>query len=70
MILSTLTQVGRLGNSLQPVVLRKHGLGLWDTDMSRYFIFRELLAKHSEFFTLLTKKLVIFDQINIFLLNF
>ena len=37
------------GISLQPVVLRKHGLGLWDTDMSRYFIFRELLLKHSEF---------------------
>ena len=36
--------------SLQPVVLRKYALGLWDTDMSRYFIFRaELLLKHSEF---------------------
>ena len=34
---------------LQPVVLRKLSLGLWDTDMSRYFIFRELLLKHSEF---------------------
>ena len=43
------------GISLQPVVLRKHGLGLWDTDMSRYFIFRELLVKHSEFLRLLQK---------------
>ena len=58
------------GISLQPAVLRKHGLGLWDTDISRYFIFRELLVKHSEFLRLLQKKLVIFDQINIFLLNF
>ena len=30
-------------------------LGLWDTDMSRYFIFRELLVKHSEFLRLLQK---------------
>ena len=43
------------GISLQPVVLRKHGLGLWDTDMSRYFIFRVLLVKHSEFFTHIKK---------------
>ena len=58
------------GISLQPVVLRKHGLGLWDTNMSRYFIFRELLVKQNEFLRLLQKKLVIFDQINILLLNF
>ena len=55
--------------SLQPVVLRKHGLGLWDTDMSRYFIFRELLLKTANF-NAYYKKLVFFDQINIFLLNF
>ena len=43
------------GISLQPVVLRKHGLGLWDTAMSRYFIFRELLLNHSEFYRLLQR---------------
>ena len=43
------------GISLQPAVLRKHSLGLWDTDMSRCFIFRELLVKHSEFLRLLQK---------------
>ena len=38
-----------VGEGISLLVLRKHGLGLWDTDMSRYFIFRELLLKHSEF---------------------
>ena len=37
------------GISLQPVVLRKHGLGLWDTDMSRYiYIYIDQLQRSLE----------------------